>query len=83
MLIGCRNEDNNSSAISYSLESTKNFQTESTWPCSTADAKTLVVKVTHSVPGPFKRNDNMHHIYFYLSRIYLCKCILRIFIAQS
>ena len=26
---------------------------ESTWSCATADAKHLVVKVTHLVPGPF------------------------------
>ena len=39
--------------ISYSSESTKTLQTVSTWFCATADAKHLVVKVTHSVPGPF------------------------------
>ena len=37
----------------YSLESTKPLQAESTWSCATADAKNLVVKVTHSVTGPF------------------------------
>ena len=38
---------------SNSLESTKTLQTESTWSCATADAKKLVLKVTHSVPVPF------------------------------
>ena len=39
--------------INYSSESTETLQTESRWSCATADAKTLVVKVTHSVPGHF------------------------------
>ena len=38
--------------------------------------KNLVVKVTHSVPGPFWWNNNMRHIY-------LCECILRTFIARN
>ena len=44
---------NRQQLISYSLESTKTLQTESTWNCAIADAKNLVVKVTHSVPGFF------------------------------
>ena len=66
--------DNN--LFNFSLESTKTLQTESTWNCATANAKHLVVKVTHLVPGPFKWNNNMRHIY-------LCKCILKIFIAWT
>ena len=46
-------EMNRQYLITYSLESTKTLQAESTWSCATADAKNLVVKVTHSVPGPF------------------------------
>ena len=46
-------EMNRQQLINYSLESTKTLQTESTWSCATADTKHLVVKVTHSVPGPF------------------------------
>ena len=32
---------------------TKTLHTESTWNCATADAKHLVVKVTHTVPDSF------------------------------
>ena len=34
-------------------EQSETFQTESAWHCTTADAKHLIFKVTHSVPGPF------------------------------
>ena len=40
--------------INYSSESIKALQRERTWSCTTADAKNLVVRVTHSVPGPFR-----------------------------
>ena len=39
--------------ISYSSETTKTLQTESTWSCAAADAKHLVIKATHSVSDPF------------------------------
>ena len=48
-----KKEINRQQLINYSLESTKTLQTESAWSCATADAKNLVVKITHSVPGPF------------------------------
>ena len=56
MCCTCRwdKEMNRQYFISYSLESTKTLQTESTWSCATADAKHLVVMVTDSVPDPFK-----------------------------
>ena len=44
---------NRQKLINYLSESTKTFQTESTWSCVSADAKHLVVKVTHSIPGSF------------------------------
>ena len=44
---------NRQQLMNYSSESTKNLQTENTWSCVTDDAKHLVVKVAHSVPGPF------------------------------
>ena len=44
---------NRQQLINYLSESTKPLQTESTWSCAAADAKNLVVKVTHLVPGPF------------------------------
>ena len=62
--------------INYSSESTKTVQTESTWSCTTADAKHLVVKVTPSVLCPFSWNNNMHHIY-------LCECNSKIVITWT
>ena len=62
--------------ISYSSGSTRTLQTASTWPYAAADAKHLVVKVTHSVPGPFQWNNNMPHIY-------LCECNSKIFMART
>ena len=39
--------------MGQTIESTKTLQAESTWSCETADAKNLVIKVTHSVLDPF------------------------------
>ena len=45
------------------VRTTKTLQTENAWSCTTADAKHSVVKVTRSVPGAFKWNNIMRHIY--------------------
>ena len=63
----------------YSLESTKTLQTESTWSCATADAKKLVVKVTHSVPGLFNKVIMTSAIFISVNafqHILLCELIL-------
>ena len=46
---GMKKKDNND----YLSESTRNIHTEIALSCATADAKHLVVKITHSVPGLF------------------------------
>ena len=50
MLIGCRNEQTITHQLLIGIN--QNFS-DRKWSCSTADAKTFVVKVTHLVPGPF------------------------------